>query len=80
VQAVGSLPAVALLERVARAVPLPPSPELVVIADYGSSEGHNSLRPIAATRPRAVHLPNKRRKIGEGFLRCVAASFVQAPD
>jgi SAM dependent carboxyl methyltransferase len=49
VQAVGSLPAVALLERVARAVPLPPSPELVVIADYGSSEGHNSLKPIAAT-------------------------------
>jgi hypothetical protein len=49
VQAVGSLPAVALLDRVGRAVPLPPSPELVVIADYGSSEGHNSLKPIAAT-------------------------------
>ena len=48
VQAVGSLPAVALLERVARAVPLPPPPRLVVIADYGSSEGHNSLVPMAA--------------------------------
>ena len=48
VQAVGSLPAVALMERAARAVALPPSPELVVIADYGSSEGHNSLVPMAA--------------------------------
>jgi hypothetical protein len=48
VQAVGSLPAVALMERAARAVVLPPSPELVVIADYGSSEGHNSLVPMAA--------------------------------
>jgi hypothetical protein len=48
VQAVGSLPAVALMERAARAVALPPSPELVVIVDYGSSEGHNSLVPMAA--------------------------------
>jgi hypothetical protein len=48
VQAVGSLPAVALLERAARKVALPPSPGLVVIADYGSSEGHNSLVPMAA--------------------------------
>ena len=48
VQAVGSLPAVWLLERAARAVTLPPPPELVVIADYGSSEGHNSLVPMAA--------------------------------
>ncbi len=48
VQAVGSLPAVALMERAARAMALPPSSELVVIADYGSSEGHNSLMPMAA--------------------------------
>jgi hypothetical protein len=48
VQAAGSLPAVRLLERAARAVPLPPSPELVVLADYGSSEGHNSLAPMTA--------------------------------
>ena len=48
VQAVGSLPAVGFLERAARAVPLPPSPELVIVADYGSSEGHNSLVPMAA--------------------------------
>jgi hypothetical protein len=48
VQAVGSLPAVALLERAARGVALPLPPEPVFIADYGSSEGHNSLVPIAA--------------------------------
>src|SRR5206468_11706601 len=48
VQAVGSLPAVGFLERAAGAVPLPPSPELVIVADYGSSEGHNSLMPMAA--------------------------------
>ena len=48
VQAVGSLPAVALLEHAGRAVALPSPPEPVFIADYGSSEGHNSLVPIAA--------------------------------
>jgi hypothetical protein len=35
VQAVGSLPAVALMERAGRAVALPSFPEMVVIADYG---------------------------------------------
>jgi hypothetical protein len=34
VQAVGSLPAVALMERAGRAVALPSFPEMVVIADY----------------------------------------------
>ena len=48
VQAVGSLPALLLLEQAARMVTLPPSPEPIVIADYGSSEGHNSLVPMAA--------------------------------
>ena len=48
VQAVGSLPAVALLEHAGRAVALPSPPEPGFIADYGSSEGHNSLVPIAA--------------------------------
>ncbi len=48
VQAAGSLPALALLERAAHAVALPPAPEPVFIGDYGSSEGHNSLAPMAA--------------------------------
>ena len=46
VQAAGSMPAIGLLERAARAEALPLSPEAVVIADYGSSAGHNSLAPM----------------------------------
>src|SRR4051794_27278118 len=48
VQAAGSLPAVSLLERAARAVALADGPVAVVIADYGSSAGHNSLAPMKA--------------------------------
>ncbi|MBV8486106.1 MAG: SAM-dependent methyltransferase [Verrucomicrobia bacterium] len=48
VQATGSSPAVPLLEKAAREVELPLPPETVVIADYGSSEGRNSLGPMAA--------------------------------
>jgi SAM dependent carboxyl methyltransferase len=47
VQAAGLLPAVSLLEQAARAAPLAPAPEAVVIADYGASEGRNSLLPMA---------------------------------
>jgi len=46
VQAAGSSPAVPLFEKAAGQVSLPADPELVVIADYGSSEGHNSLVPV----------------------------------
>src|ERR1700675_3788897 len=48
VQAAGLSPAVPLLEQAARMVPLAADPQPVVIADYGSSEGHNSLGPLAA--------------------------------
>jgi SAM dependent carboxyl methyltransferase len=48
VQAAGSSAAVPWLEKAAREVTLPPPPEPVLIADYGSSEGHNSLAPIGA--------------------------------
>jgi hypothetical protein len=47
VQAAGSSPAVALLDKAARQVPLVTAPEPVVIVDYGSSEGRNSLAPVA---------------------------------
>src|SRR3984893_2807910 len=47
VQAPCFSPAVPLLEQAARAVPLSEGPEPVVIVDYGSSEGHNSLFPLA---------------------------------
>ena len=48
VQAAGLSPALPLLEAAARSVALPPAPQPVVIADYGSSEGRNSLAPMAA--------------------------------
>jgi hypothetical protein len=47
VQAAGLSPAVPLFERAAGAVILATAPEAIVIADYGSSEGHNSLAPMA---------------------------------
>jgi SAM dependent carboxyl methyltransferase len=47
VQAVGLSPAVPLFEQAARAVPLADAPEATVIADYGASEGRNSLAPMA---------------------------------
>jgi hypothetical protein len=48
VQEAGSLPAIALFKRAARLVPLETFAEAMIIADYGSSEGHNSLSPISA--------------------------------
>jgi hypothetical protein len=46
VQAAGSSSAIALLDKAARQVPLVTAPAPVVIVDYGSSEGHNSLAPV----------------------------------
>jgi hypothetical protein len=55
-QAVGGASALSLLEQAARSVTLDSSDQPVVIADYGSSQGKNSLRPmriaIAALRER----------------------------
>lgn len=48
VQGAGLMPAVALLEQAARSVDLASAPEPVVIADYGASEGRNSLLPMGA--------------------------------
>ena len=48
VQAAGSSPALPMLERAAKSATLPAAPQPIVIADYGSSQGHNSLVPIAA--------------------------------
>lgn len=47
VQAAGLSPAVPLLEQAARTVALPPDAQLIVLADYGASEGRNSLVPLA---------------------------------
>ncbi|MEZ2130858.1 MULTISPECIES: SAM-dependent methyltransferase [unclassified Sinorhizobium] len=46
VQQAGFSPAVPLFERAARLAILPPPREAIVIADYGSSQGHNSFGPI----------------------------------
>lgn len=58
VQAGGLLPAVPLFEHAARAVALAPAPEPIVIADYGASEGHNSLAPMA------VAIAALRKRVG----------------
>ena len=47
-QAAGLAPAIALLERAAHRVPLPQQPQPIVIADYGTANGHNSLKPMSA--------------------------------
>jgi salicylate 1-O-methyltransferase len=47
-QAAGLLPAVALFAQAAEQVPLPELPQPIVIADYGSATGHNSLKPMSA--------------------------------
>ena len=48
VQAAGSSPALPLFEYAARNVELEAPPAPIVIADYGASEGRNSLAPLAA--------------------------------
>ena len=48
VQAAGLSPAVSMLEGAAAIVELAAWPQPIVIADYGSSQGHNSLVPIGA--------------------------------
>lgn len=58
VQAAGSAPALPLFEQAAELVPLANAPEPIVIADYGSSQGRNSLAPVAS----AIHA--LRRRIG----------------
>ncbi len=48
VQAASLSPALSMLQAAARIVDLPAGPQPIVIADYGSSQGHNSLVPIGA--------------------------------
>ncbi len=56
VQAVALSPAVVMLERAARVVALPAESHLIVIADYGSSQGQNSLIPLQ----RAINVLRQR--------------------
>ena len=73
VQAAGSSPALPLFEHAARNVELEAPPAPIVIADYGASEGRNSLAPLAAAigalqgacRARARDLRSPHRFAGE---------------
>lgn len=56
VQAAGLSPAVPMLERAARTVSLPDATLPITLADYGASEGRNSLAPLA----RAIHILRSR--------------------
>ncbi len=47
-QAAGLESAISVFEQAAAAVPLPTAPQPIVIADYGTSGGHNSLLPVGA--------------------------------
>ncbi|MGV0744495.1 SAM-dependent methyltransferase [Mycolicibacterium sp. XJ870] len=47
-QAAGLSSTIKLFEQAARAVPLPAAPNPIVIADYGSGDGHNAMQPIGA--------------------------------
>ena len=60
VQAGGLRPALPLLEQAARSAALAPGVEPIVIADYGSSAGHNSLLPMR------VAIAALRERVGEG--------------
>ncbi len=47
-RAAGLAPAIGLFERAAEEISLPRAPQPIVIADYGTANGHNSLRPMCA--------------------------------
>jgi hypothetical protein len=72
VQAAGLSPAVPLLEQAAETVPLATAPQPVVIADYGSSEGHNSLGPVAAA------ITALRKRVGPE--RAISVVHTDLPD
>jgi hypothetical protein len=72
VQAGGLSPALPMLERAVRAAAVPMESQPVVIADYGSSEGHNSLAPLAA----AIRI--LRQRIGED--RAIAVVHTDLPE
>jgi hypothetical protein len=72
VQAGGLAPALQMFREAAEHVALAPGTEPVVIADYGASEGRNSLAPIRA----AVEV--LRRRIGAA--RAISVVHTDLPD
>lgn len=63
-QAAGLKQAIRLFEQAAEAVPIPPNPLPIVIADYGAANGHNSLLPINA----AISVLRKRTRHDQSVL------------
>jgi SAM dependent carboxyl methyltransferase len=59
VQAGSSSSAILLLEQAARLAPIPTAPQPIVIADYGSSQGRNSLLPLS------MAIAQLRSRVGE---------------
>src|SRR5689334_20159967 len=57
-QAAGLRPAMDIFTEAASLVPLPRSPQPIVIADYGAATAHNSLLPIGA----AIDVLRKRTR------------------
>ncbi len=72
VQAAGLSPAVPMLERAAQAVLLPGEWMPIVIADYGSSQGHNSLAPVST----AIDVLRERA----GLERAISVVHVDLPE
>jgi SAM dependent carboxyl methyltransferase len=72
VQAAGLSPAVSMLESAARTVALPAGSHPIVIADYGSSQGRNSLLPLSA----AVAILRGRI----GFTRAISVVHTDLPE
>jgi hypothetical protein len=74
VQAAGLLPAVALFEQAAGAATLVSPPQPIVIADYGSSEGRNSLLPMS------VAIGALRKRVGPERAICVVHTDLPGND
>jgi hypothetical protein len=72
VQAAGLSPAVPMLVRAAREVSLPDGRLPIVIADYGSSQGHNSLAPVAAA------IDVLRERVGPE--RAISVAHIDLPE
>ena len=72
VQAAGLSPALTLFKQAARIVPLFPAPQPLVIADYGSSEGHNSFGPLS------LAIGELRKRLGSE--RAISIVHTDLPD
>ena len=70
----GTFPSRSMLELAARTVALPAGSQPIVIADYGSSEGHNSLLPLGAA------IAILRQRIGPDRAICVVHTDLPEND